>query len=118
MTVFWDVAPCSLVDIDRRFRGTYCLYHQGDELETGSHVSNQFFARGLLIALMMEAVSTSKTSVNFYQTTRRNNPEDSHLHTRRRESLKSHKNKKYLRLVSSVFYFYVPVYYNNILKKH
>jgi hypothetical protein len=29
-----------------------------------------------IIALMMEAASTSKTSVNFYQTTRRNNPED------------------------------------------
>jgi hypothetical protein len=40
--------------------------------------------------LMMEAASTSETSVNFYQTTRRNNPEDSHLHTRRRENLKSH----------------------------
>jgi hypothetical protein len=23
MAVFWDVAPCSLVDIDRRFRGAY-----------------------------------------------------------------------------------------------
>jgi hypothetical protein len=33
-----------------------------------------------LIALMMEAASTSETSVNFYQTTRRNIPEDSHLH--------------------------------------
>jgi hypothetical protein len=32
------------------------------------------------IALMMEAASTSETSINFYQTTRRNNPEDSHLH--------------------------------------
>jgi hypothetical protein len=30
---------------------------------------------------MMEAVSTSDTSVNFYQTTRRNIPEDSHLDT-------------------------------------
>jgi hypothetical protein len=29
----------------------------------------------------MEAVSTSETSVNFYQTTRRNIPEDSHLQT-------------------------------------
>jgi hypothetical protein len=28
-----------------------------------------------LIALMMEATSTSETSVNFYQTTRRNIPE-------------------------------------------
>jgi hypothetical protein len=39
---------------------------------------------------MMEAASTSETSVNFYQTTQRNNPEDSHLHTRSRENLKSH----------------------------
>jgi hypothetical protein len=31
---------------------------------------------------MMEAASTSKMSVHFCQTTRRNNPEDSHLHTR------------------------------------
>jgi hypothetical protein len=42
------------------------------------------------IALMMEAASASKTPVNFYQTTRRNIPEDSHLHTRSRENLKSH----------------------------
>jgi hypothetical protein len=32
-----------------------------------------------LITLMMEAVSTSETSVNFYQTTRRSIPEDSLL---------------------------------------
>jgi hypothetical protein len=38
----------------------------------------------------MEAASTSETSANFYQTAQRNNPEDSHLHTRRRENLKSH----------------------------
>jgi hypothetical protein len=43
----------------------------------------------LLIALMMEGESTSETSVSLYQTTRRYNPEDSHLHTRRRENLKS-----------------------------
>jgi hypothetical protein len=34
-----------------------------------------------MIALMMEAAST-------YDTSRRRNPEDSHLHTRRRENLK------------------------------
>jgi hypothetical protein len=33
------------------------------------------------IALMMEAASTSETSSDFYQTTRRNNPEHSHLCT-------------------------------------
>jgi hypothetical protein len=35
---------------------------------------------GLLIALMMEAASTSETSANFYQTTWRYNPEDSRQH--------------------------------------
>jgi hypothetical protein len=32
-----------------------------------------------VIAVMMEAASASETSLNFYQNTRRNNPEDSHL---------------------------------------
>jgi hypothetical protein len=34
--------------------------------------------------------STSETSVNFYQTTRRYNPEESHLHSCRHENLKSY----------------------------
>jgi hypothetical protein len=50
----WDVAPCSLVGVERGFRGAYCLHHQGDEL---------FFA------LMMEAIRTSETSV-YSETTR------------------------------------------------
>jgi membrane glycosyltransferase len=37
----------------------------------------------------MEAVRTSETSVRFYQTTRRNKPEDSNLHRRRCENMKS-----------------------------
>jgi hypothetical protein len=39
---------------------------------------------------MMEAEITSETSTNFYEATRRNIPEDSHLHTRRHQNLKSH----------------------------
>jgi hypothetical protein len=50
--------------------------HSG-EYEDGCLLSNDSW----VIALMMEAASTSETSVNFYQTTRRNNSEDSHLHT-------------------------------------
>jgi hypothetical protein len=34
----------------------------------------------LMSPLMMEAASTSKTSVKLYQTTRRNNLEDSHVY--------------------------------------
>jgi hypothetical protein len=33
-----------------------------------------------ITALMMEAASISETSVSFYQTARRNIPEESHLH--------------------------------------
>jgi hypothetical protein len=32
MAVIWDVAPCSLVGIDRPFRLACCLHHQGDDL--------------------------------------------------------------------------------------
>jgi hypothetical protein len=56
ITVFWDVVPCSVVDVYWRITGQW-----------------------VLIALMLDAASTSETSVNFYQTTRRNIPEDSHL---------------------------------------
>jgi hypothetical protein len=30
MTIFRDIASCSLVEINRHFRGAYCLYHQGE----------------------------------------------------------------------------------------
>jgi hypothetical protein len=43
-----------------------------------------------IIALMMEAVRTSETSVNFNVTTRRYILQDSKLHIHRRENLKSH----------------------------
>jgi hypothetical protein len=42
-----------------------------------------------MIALMMEAVRASEALVNLHQSTRRYNPEDSHLHTHRCENLKS-----------------------------
>jgi hypothetical protein len=55
---------------------------------------------------MMEAARTSKTLVNFYQTTRRYNPEDSHLRTHRRENLKSYLIVS--RLVRNFYAFYGP----------
>jgi hypothetical protein len=30
MAALWDVAPCTLVQVDRRFGGIYCPRHQGD----------------------------------------------------------------------------------------
>jgi hypothetical protein len=31
MVVFWVVAPCNLVEVNKRFRGAYYLHHKGDE---------------------------------------------------------------------------------------
>jgi hypothetical protein len=72
MIVFCDVAPCSLVEMTDVLK-----------VRTASIIR--------AIALMMEAVRTSETSVNFYQTARRNIPQGSYLHTRRRDNRKSHK---------------------------
>jgi hypothetical protein len=29
VTAFWDSAPCSIVEVDQRFRAAYCRYQQG-----------------------------------------------------------------------------------------
>jgi hypothetical protein len=29
--VFWDILPCSQIDVDRRFRDACCLHHQDNE---------------------------------------------------------------------------------------
>jgi hypothetical protein len=29
--IYWDIAPCSLVEINQCFRGAYCLHHQGND---------------------------------------------------------------------------------------
>jgi hypothetical protein len=34
MIAFWYTAPGSLYEVDQRFRGVYCLHHQGDEGRT------------------------------------------------------------------------------------
>jgi hypothetical protein len=63
----------------------------------------------MAIALMMEAASTSETSVNFYQATRHNNKEDSHLQTRHRENLKSDNE--------IVYYINIMIKYSRFQKK-
>jgi hypothetical protein len=40
--IFWAVAPCSHVEVDRRFTGAYCLHHQCDDGTDGGsmHLRN------------------------------------------------------------------------------
>jgi hypothetical protein len=51
---------------------------------------SEVLTASIIIVLMMESAHTSETSVDIYFTTRQCIPEDSELHTRRRENLKSH----------------------------
>jgi hypothetical protein len=56
-----------------------------------------------MIALMMEAARTSETLVNFYQTTLRHNPEDSHLFAHCHENLESYSTS----FISLLLLYYV-----------
>jgi hypothetical protein len=49
---FWDVEPCSILGVVRRFRGAYCLHHDHE-----------------YIAVLMQAVRISETSVYPKKTT-------------------------------------------------
>jgi hypothetical protein len=66
MTIFCNGAPCDLVEVERTSRDINCRHHRGDDR---------------LITLLMGTVSTSETSINFYQTIRRYVSEGSHLYT-------------------------------------
>jgi hypothetical protein len=35
MAASWNITPCSLIRVDRRFRGVYILNHQGDRPDDG-----------------------------------------------------------------------------------
>jgi hypothetical protein len=64
MTAFWNIAPCTLVEVDRRFQSCVTVS---------------------IIVLMIRAVRASETWVYFNEATRSYIPEDCHLYTYRRE---------------------------------
>jgi hypothetical protein len=55
MAVFWVVAPCTLVEVYRRFRDAFCLLHQGDK-RTAVRTSNPTY---FICGLFKDAVSSS-----------------------------------------------------------
>jgi hypothetical protein len=50
MVVFWVVVPCSLVEINKFFRGAYCICHQGDDF--------------ILSSLLLEYARRADTLIN------------------------------------------------------
>jgi hypothetical protein len=78
--VFWDVTPCASCK-NRRFGGTWRLLHQGDKFMFLRSVrrllvtANVVPSSPILVTLMIEAISSSETSV-LTRATRRNSPED------------------------------------------
>jgi hypothetical protein len=65
------------------------------------------------MALMKETANISETSANVYQITWSNNPEDSHLHTRRRDNLNSQLTSMYFQQPKLK---YVDVMFKRVLK--
>jgi hypothetical protein len=73
--IFWDVTQCSLVEIYRRFGEMHCLHLQSEFLKKQASSKLTSSSCSLLSAgsahfslLQMEAVPSSETLVNFYQT--------------------------------------------------
>jgi hypothetical protein len=59
MVVFWVVAPRSLVEVYRRFRGPCCLHHQGDRPETTQKTA----------IFVLTAVRTSNPTYQYHDST-------------------------------------------------
>jgi hypothetical protein len=91
-SVFWVITLCSSLKVNGRFRGTCHLHLQSRRLqhEAGSRQSSSLAYSS---TLKMKETCSSETSVDFKRTTRRCIPEDTTLHNRRWENLRSYKMK-------------------------
>jgi hypothetical protein len=67
MTVFWDVAPCSLVKVYRRFRGVCCLHHRHSRRQSSSKFTNvsEVLAASIIAILEDSHLQTNKRTTAY-----------------------------------------------------
>jgi hypothetical protein len=77
MTAFWDTAPYSLVEVGRRFRGTYYLHHQGYDYQStlrnipeGCHLHTRG-RENLKFQMLKSLYKESVTQLNNFQVFRK-----------------------------------------------
>jgi hypothetical protein len=73
MAVFWDVAPCGLLQTDRRFRGAYCLHHRGDRT---LYQGVSFFGSAMFLMLLNDAIPIAHSLLYSLQCCQWRNGED------------------------------------------
>jgi hypothetical protein len=52
-TIFWDITPCSLLQVNRRSGGTYSLHFQGRKISQGSSAF-RLLQDGFLLGLLFD----------------------------------------------------------------
>jgi hypothetical protein len=125
--IFWDIATCSLLKVNRRFGGTYPLHLQGRRKfrainKSGSRLQADLVSCSAYSStLKIESICSSTTSVDFKRTTRRYIPEDSTLQNERSYFICDRRSLRILagRLFTLAGRMVVLlVFYRHILKKN
>jgi hypothetical protein len=93
-SIFWDMTPCSPLELNWCFRGTYRLHLRGKRISQARNQrgprSKHSSCSAYSLTLQTEAIYSSETSVDTQRTTQRYIPEDGTLHKYRCENLKSY----------------------------
>jgi hypothetical protein len=91
-SIFWDVTPCSMLKVNRRFGGICSFHFHGRRIHQARNkheaVNKQRVCLAYYSTLKMEEAYYPESSVNFQQASRQYIPEHRTLHNHRCKNLK------------------------------